>query len=96
MIERYTPESAEVTRELARKLYKVVPSADIFVAVTGLTTPGGSETPEKPVGTMFIHAVIKDQDFAVREVFTGNAEEIVAATIERAGGLLIEKLKAFE
>ena len=96
LIEKYTPESAEVTRELARRLYKVVPSADIFVAVTGLTTPGGSETPEKPVGTMFIHAVIKDQDFAVREVFKGNAEEIVDATVERAGRLLMEKLRAIE
>lgn len=95
-IEKYTPESAEVTRELARRLYKVVPSADIFVGVTGLTTPGGSETPEKPVGTMFIHAVINDQDFAVREVFTGNAEEIVAATVDRVGRLLIETLKAIE
>lgn len=95
-IEKYTPESAEVTRELARRLYKIVPSADIFVAVTGLTTPGGSETSEKPVGTMFIHVVLKDQDFAVREVFAGNAEEVVMATVDRVGKLLMEALENVE
>jgi nicotinamide-nucleotide amidase len=94
LIEKYTPESPEVTRELARQLYKVIPSADIFIAVTGLTTPGGSENPEKPVGTMFIHAVINGQDYPVREVFTGNAESIVNATIERVARLLIDSLES--
>lgn len=92
LIEKYTPESAEVTRELAHRLYKVIPSASIFVAVTGLATPGGSETPDKPVGTMFIHMVIGQQDYAVREVFSGSAEEIITATVERVARLLIEKL----
>jgi nicotinamide-nucleotide amidase len=95
-IEKYTPESAEVTRELAHNLYKVIPSADIFVAVTGLTTPGGSETPEKPVGTMFIHALVKGRDCALREVFSGSAEEVVSATIKRVALLLIENLKKIE
>lgn len=93
LIERFTPESAEVTRELAHNLYKVIPSADIFIAVTGLTTEGGSETPEKPVGTMFIHALVNGRDYAIREVFAGSAEEIVSATINRVASLLIEKLK---
>ena len=92
LIDQYTPESAEVTKELARQLHKVVPSADIFIAVTGLTTPGGSETPEKPVGTMFIHAVMDGHDYPVREVFNGSAEQIVNATIERVARLLIEAL----
>lgn len=92
LIEKYTPESAEVTKELARRLYRVIPSASIFVAVTGLTTPGGSETPVKPVGTMFIHAVIGHQDYALRELFTGTPEEIVNATIESVARLLMEKL----
>ena len=92
LIERYTPESAEVTKELAQRLYKVIPSADIFVAVTGLTTIGGSETPEKPVGTMFIHALIQGQDYAIREVFSGNAQQIVADTVKRVARLLIDTL----
>ena len=96
LIEKYTPESAEVTRELAQRLYKVIPSADIFVAVTGLTTPGGSESPEKPVGTMFIHALIKGQDYAIREVFSGNAQEIVAATVVRVAELIKDTLEDYD
>lgn len=92
LIKKYTPESAEVTKELARSLHKVVPSADVFIAVTGLTTAGGSETPEKPVGTMFIHAVISGQEFPVREVFSGSPEQIIAAAIKRVDRLLIENL----
>src|ERR1700761_6442463 len=48
LIQQCTPESQEVTDEMAWRLGKLIP-ADITVAVTGLTTPGGSETAEKPV-----------------------------------------------
>ena len=96
LIEKYTPESAEVTRELAHNLYKVIPSSDIFVAVTGLTTPGGSETADKPVGTMFIHSLINGRDLALREVFPGSAEEVVSATVNRVAVLLAENLKNFD
>lgn len=91
LIDKYTPESAEVTRELAEKLFDVIPS-DIQVAVTGLTMTGGSETAEKPVGTMFIHAIVKGQSVAVREVYTGTAEEIVMQTVDRTARLLIDKI----
>jgi nicotinamide-nucleotide amidase len=70
----------------------VVPSSDIYVAVTGLTTSGGSETPEKPVGTMFIHALVNGKDHALREVFTGDAQEIVSATVKRVARLLLDTL----
>lgn len=93
LIEKYTPESAEVTRELAHRLCRVIPSADIFVGVTGLTTPGGSENPQKPVGTMFIHFLINGRDFQLREEFKGNAEQVVLATVERVARFLIEKLE---
>jgi nicotinamide-nucleotide amidase len=92
VIEKYTPESAEVTKELAERMQDFI-KADIQVAVTGLTTPGGSETPEKPVGTMFIHAIISGKPFAVREVYTGGPEEIVLQTVERVAQLLIDELK---
>lgn len=58
LIQKYTPESEQVTRELAARLKKFM-KADIHIAVTGLTTEGGSETPEKPVGTMFVHAFLR-------------------------------------
>lgn len=93
LLEKYTPESAEVTRELAHRLHRVIPTADIFVGITGLTTPGGSENPEKPVGTMFIHFLINGQDYHLREEFKGNAEQVVSATVERTALFLIEKLE---
>lgn len=49
---KYTPESAEVTREMCHSLQHKM-SSEVSVAVTGLTAPGGSESPKKPVGTMF-------------------------------------------
>jgi nicotinamide-nucleotide amidase len=92
LVEKYTPESAEVTKELAERLKQLM-KADIQVAVTGLTMPGGSETPEKPVGTMFIHAIIKDNPVAVREVYKGDPEQIVLQTVDRVAQLIIDKLE---
>jgi len=91
IVEKYTPESAEVTKELAERLSRFM-KADIQVAVTGLTMPGGSETAEKPVGTIFIHVLIKGRPIAIKEIFEGTAEEIVLQTVDRVAGLLIEEL----
>src|SRR5688500_13461096 len=52
-IDLYTAESQQVTNEMVMGLHKAV-SADICVAITGLCGPGGTETPEKPVGTVFV------------------------------------------
>jgi len=90
-VEKYTPESAEVTEELAHSIAKLIKS-DIQVAVTGLTTPGGSENEEKPVGTMFIHVLINGRSFPVREKFDGSAEEIVLKTIDRAAEIILKEL----
>jgi nicotinamide-nucleotide amidase len=91
LVKQYTPESAEVTEEMARRLRHLI-KADIYIAVTGLTMPGGSEGPGKPVGTMFIHALIKDRSVPVREVFKGSPEEIVVQTVDRFAQLLIDEL----
>ena len=90
VIEEFTPESAEVTRMLAEGLNKYF-KCDIAVAVTGLTAPGGSETPNKPVGTMFIHITLPENRYcAHREVFDGSPEDIIGQTVERIGALLSE------
>src|SRR4051794_28794817 len=52
LIDRYTCESMEVTEALAKNLGKLI-DADIYAALTGLASPGGSETKDKPVGTIF-------------------------------------------
>jgi nicotinamide-nucleotide amidase len=97
IIDTYTPESAEVTRLLAERLTKYF-KCDIAVGITGLTSAGGSETPDKPVGTMFIHIKLPNNKYiSHREVFEGGPEDIISQTIERAGELitdLVEKLDA--
>jgi len=92
-IDRYTPESMEVTREMAYRLRELIPS-DIQVTVTGLTTPGGSETSEKPVGTMFVFALISGKEACFRKVFQGSCEEIIHQTIQATADLLIRELSA--
>jgi len=84
-LEEYTPESAEVTKAMAVQLRAFIKS-DIQIAVTGLTTPGGSETVQKPVGTIFIHILIGESSIALRKVFEGSPEQIVMQAID-----LIEK-----
>lgn len=99
IIDAYTPESAEVTRLLAERLSKYF-KCDIAVGITGLTTPGGSETEDKPVGTMFMHIKLPDSKYiSHREVFEGGPEDIIAQAIERTGELIsniLEKLEATE
>lgn len=92
LIKTYTPESMEVTRAISLGLSRLIP-ADIHIGITGLTTPGGSETQEKPVGTMFIYATHQgDLAFSQRFNFTGEREEIVSATVEACAAMLIEYL----
>jgi nicotinamide-nucleotide amidase len=92
LIETYTPESMEVTRAISLGLARLIP-ADIRIGITGLTTPGGSETREKPVGTMFIYATHRGGlAFSQRFSFTGEREEIVTATVEACAAMLIDYL----
>jgi nicotinamide-nucleotide amidase len=89
--DKYTPESAEVTEAAAKGLRALMP-AKIHVAITGLTCPGGSESPEKPVGTMFIHCIADDFAFSDRSTFTGGKEVIIMKCIENFADLLIQKI----
>jgi nicotinamide-nucleotide amidase len=91
LIEEFTPESMEVTREMAYRLRELIDS-DIQVTVTGLTAPGGSETPEKPVGTMFVFALIKDKEASFRKVFSGSCEDVIHQTIEATADMLTREL----
>lgn len=91
LIETHTPESAEVTKALAEALPRLF-SADVHVAITGLTAPGGSETADKPVGTIFIHARLNGKDFPVRQVFSGSPEQIMLQAVNRAAQCVVEAL----
>lgn len=92
LIEEYTPESPEVTNEMAAMLKKVMP-ADIVVSVTGLTTPGGSEQPGKPVGTMFYCVLLQDQIIERKKIFTGSPVEIIDLAIEQIAKTIIQALE---
>lgn len=88
LIEEKTPESSEVTKAIAHGLTEFIP-ATIHVGITGLTAPGGSETPEKPVGTIFIHCLLRNRDlFSKRIVFQGTPEHIVTQTVTEVAKLL--------
>ncbi|WP_207422457.1 CinA family protein [Desertivirga brevis] len=91
VIDRYTAESPEVTQLLAESVKRLIP-ADVIVAVTGLASEGGSESPEKPVGTMFVHGYVKDKAWKTRLHFEGTPDEIVAQTIDAVGTILLEEL----
>ncbi|MFD1604607.1 CinA family protein [Flavobacterium artemisiae] len=90
-IKKYTAESGIVTKLMAQNFYRYVQS-DICVALTGLTTPGGSETKSKPVGTIFINIVFPEKEVAKRFEFKGNAEEIVSQAIDMVAEIIIEEI----
>jgi nicotinamide-nucleotide amidase len=77
---------------MAMQLRTVIPS-DIQVAITGLTTPGGSETEEKPVGTMFIHILIQDRPVSLRRLYFGTPEQIILNTIDEVAATIMNELR---
>lgn len=90
LIENFTPESAEVTKAMAVNFSRYATS-DVCVALTGLTTPGGSETPQKPVGTIFVHIVFpKSKELAKRFEFKGSPEEILNQAIDETASLILK------
>lgn len=92
IIEKCTPESAEVTQLLAQGASKIF-NAKITAAVTGLSSPGGSETKEKPVGTIFFHIIMPAEKIIHREIFHGSPEEIVLQAIDRTAELILVNLE---
>lgn len=93
MLKTFTPESMEVTRAVTNGLERLI-SADLYVGITGLTRPGGSENISKPVGTMFIHCRIHSRPFFSETViFVGKPEEIVLQTVDQIAFLLCQHLR---
>lgn len=90
-IQQFTPESAEVTAALSERLATLI-DADLHIAITGLATPGGSETPEKPVGTFFVDIWHRQQHHVSREVHNGTPEQMILAAVDSAARLIIEIL----
>jgi len=94
LVAAYTPESAEVTAAITQGLVSLIP-ADIHIGITGLTAPGGSETPDKPVGTMFVYGMRAGaQIFSERVVFSGAPEAIILQTIAYTARRIRDELMA--
>lgn len=91
IIEKYTPESAEVTQILAEETLKIF-NSKVAVAITGLTAPGGSECEEKPLGTIFFHIITPNKSFGYREVFNGIPEQIVLLAIDKTAELILKNI----
>lgn len=89
LIEKYTPESQRVTDELAKKLSALI-KADIHAAITGLSDEGGSETKDKPVGTIFISVYYKLKLYRLRKVFRGTPLTIQTKACEALYRLILK------
>lgn len=75
LIDKYTCESEEVTDALSKNLKRLI-DADICAAITGLASPGGSETEEKPVGTVFFSMYYKGKVYHQKKILKGTPVEI--------------------
>lgn len=92
LIEKHTPESAEVTAVMARNALKLFEKADVTVAVTGLVKRGGSENPGKPVGTVFLHFVFPGYELALKEHFIGDPEHIITQTVHKVAEVILREI----
>ena len=92
LIDQYTAESQEVTNELAKNLSKAI-KADVHAAITGLASAGGSETKNKPVGTVFFAISIKEKIYSRKRYFYGSPLEIKQKACKELYLFIIEKIK---
>lgn len=91
-MQKYTCESAQVTKALVMGLKKII-KADVYAAVTGLAAPGGSETKDKPVGTVFIHVQVGSKNYSERWLFKGSPLQIRAKACVALYNLIIKKVQ---
>ncbi len=91
MIDHYTSESMEVTVELAKNLSRLI-KADIHAAITGLASPGGSETKAKPVGTVFLCFTYKGKIYKRRIRFYGSPSDIREKACLELYEFILEKI----
>jgi PncC family amidohydrolase len=91
LMDKYTCESMQVTEKLAVNLKKLI-EADIHAALTGLASPGGSETKDKPVGTVFICITNKNRIHKERYQFRGSPVEIRKKSCIALYKLILDKI----
>jgi nicotinamide-nucleotide amidase len=92
LIAKHTAESQIVTDGLAKNLQKVI-SADVHAAITGLASPGGSETKLKPVGTIFYSCLFKGKLSHMKKKFNGSPLQIKEKASKQFFKFLLAELR---
>jgi nicotinamide-nucleotide amidase len=92
IIKKHTAESQYVTDLLAIKLKSLITS-DISAAITGLASPGGSETKNKPVGTVFFTFIYGKNKYNQKKLFRGKPLEIRKRACEEFYKFIYRQLK---
>jgi PncC family amidohydrolase len=75
ILKKHTAESQQTTDAMVKKLRKLM-KADVYAAITGLASPGGSETKRKPVGTVFFSVITGKKLHQIKRKFNGTPSEI--------------------
>lgn len=88
LLDEFTAESPQCSRAIAEGVKRLIP-ADITVGITGLVRSGGSETPEKPVGSVFIAVSFKDRWYEHSICVKGSSETIVETTVREVCRMLL-------
>ncbi len=84
--------SPETAREMAEGVLKLG-NSDISVAVTGIAGPGGGSK-EKPVGLVYIGVAVKNKETkAIKNIFTGDRDDVRNSTVCKALELVLEELQ---
>ena len=93
LMDTHSCESAQVTEALAKKLPGLI-EADVYAAITGLASAGGSETKSKPVGTVFFALWYQQKVFKLRKVFRGTPLTIRKKACMELYDFILKKTKA--
>jgi nicotinamide-nucleotide amidase len=92
VIKKHTAESQIVTDQLAKNLKKLI-KADIHAAITGLASPGGTETKTKPVGTVFISFIFRNKMYRHKDRFYGSPNDIKKKACQAMFTYIAKELK---
>ena len=82
--------SKETVLEMARGA-RTAFQADIAVSISGIAGPGGG-TPSKPVGTVWLALAASDGEWAREFHFSGNREQVKAASADAALQFVLDYL----
>ncbi|WP_375036898.1 CinA family protein [Acinetobacter sp. RW6] len=92
LIKTYTSESSQVTEEMCKLGQQLFQQADLIVSCTGLLKSGGSETPEKPVGTFFICISYQERIYHYHYFLSGYPEQKLKTLTQKVSDAIVALL----